>query len=131
MKNKRSITETFLYSMVILAVVSVTLVGYFWISNGYDRVKKEETTLREEYVAAQKSLIKHETEQVLDYVEFKISQAETRLQQIIRNRTNEAYDIATNLYNQHRATKNPDEQKKSLKMACDPFAIITSAGIIL
>jgi len=31
MKTKYGITETFLYSMVILAVVSVVLVGYFWI----------------------------------------------------------------------------------------------------
>jgi len=128
MKTKRSITETFLYSMVILAVVSVTLVGYFWISNGYDRVKKEETTLREEYVAAQKSLIKHETEQVLDYVEFKISQAETRLQQIIRNRTNEAYDIAINLYNQHKATRNPDELKKIIKDALRPIRYNNQRG---
>ena len=78
MKTKHGITETFLYSMVILAVISVALVGYFWIMNEYERFKKEETTLRKEYVADQKSLIKHETEQVLDYVEFKISQAETR-----------------------------------------------------
>jgi hypothetical protein len=87
MKTKYGITETFLYSMVILAVGSVVLVGYFWIRNEYDRFKKEEITLREEYIDGQKSLIKNETNQVIDYVEFKISQAETRLKQTIRNRT--------------------------------------------
>jgi two-component system cell cycle sensor histidine kinase/response regulator CckA len=128
MKTKHSITETFLYSMVILAFISVALVGYFWIMNGYKRFKNEETTLRQEYVAAQKSLIKHETEQVLDYVEFKISQAETRLQQIIRNRTNEAYDIAINLYNQHKATRNPDELKKIIKDALRPIRYNNQRG---
>ena len=59
MKTKHGITETFLYSMVILAVISVALVGYFWIMNEHERFKKEETTLREEYVAAQESLIKN------------------------------------------------------------------------
>ena len=128
MKTKHSITETFLYSMVILAVISVALVGYFWIMNGYKRFKKEELTLRQEYVAAQERLIKHETEQVLDYVEFKISQAETRLQQIIRNRTNEAYDIAINLYNQHKATRNPDEIKKIIKDALRPIRYNNQRG---
>jgi PAS domain S-box-containing protein len=128
MKTKHGITETFLYSMVILAVISVALVGYFWIMNEHERFKKEETTLREEYVAAQESLIKNETEQVLDYVEFKISQAETRLKQIIRNRTNEAYDIAINLYNQHKATRNPDELKKIIKDALRPIRYNNQRG---
>ncbi|MBT8363462.1 MAG: cache domain-containing protein [Deltaproteobacteria bacterium] len=121
MNTKYGITETFLYSMVILAVISVALVGYFWIMNEYERFKQEEVSLREEYVDAQKSLIKNETDEVIDYAEFKISQAETRLKQIIKNRTNEAYDIAINLYNQHQATRNPDELKKIIKDALRPI----------
>ena len=128
MKTKYGITETFLYSMVILAVVSVVLVGYFWIRNEYERFKKEEITLREEYIDGQKSLIKHETDQVIDYVEFKISQAETRLKQTITNRTHEAYDIAVNLYNQHRETKNPAELKKIITDALRPIRYNNQRG---
>ena len=39
MKTKYGIAETFLYSMVILAIVSVILVGYFWIMDEYERFK--------------------------------------------------------------------------------------------
>jgi len=128
MKTKYGITETFLYSMAGLAVISVALVGYFWIRNEYERVAKEEITLREEYLDAQKRLIKHETDQVIGYVEFKISQAEARLKQIISNRTNEAYDIAVNLYNQHRATRNPAEVKKIIKDALRPIRYNNQRG---
>ena len=83
MKTNYAITKAFLYSMVVLAVISVGLVGYFWIKNEYARFKKEEIALREEYVESQKSLIRHETGQVIDYVGFKVSQAENRLKQII------------------------------------------------
>jgi hypothetical protein len=121
MNTKYGITKNFLYSMVILALISVGLVGYFWIINEYTRFKKEEATLREEYVKTQENLIKNETEKVIDYIEYMKSQAETRLKQIIRNRTNEAYDIAINLYSQHRATKNPDELKKIIKDALRPI----------
>jgi len=121
MKTRYGITETFLYSMVILAVLSVTLVGSFWIFNEYDRFRDEEKTLRREYFDAQKSLIKHETGQVVNYIDFKISQAETRLKQIIRNRTHEAYEVALNLYNQHRATRSPAEIKKIIKDALRPI----------
>ncbi|CAB1056839.1 multi-sensor hybrid histidine kinase [Olavius sp. associated proteobacterium Delta 1] len=128
MKTKYGITETLLYSMVILATVSVALVGSFWIMNEYDRFKKEEVTLREEYVDTQKNLIQQETDKVIDYVKYKKSQAETRLKQIIMNRTNEAYDIAINLYNQHRATKNPAELKKIIKDALRPIRYNNQRG---
>ncbi len=128
MNTKYGITKTFLYSMVILTIISVSLVGYFWIVNEYERFKKEEVTLREEYVKTQKDLIQNETDKVIDYIEYKKSQAETRLKQIIRNRTNEAYDIAINLYNQHRAIKNPDELKKIIKDALRPIRYNNQRG---
>ena len=78
MKTKYSITQTFLYSMMIMAFISVGLVGYFWITNEYERFKKEKITLKEEYLAAQKSLIKNETEKVIDYIAFKKSQVAER-----------------------------------------------------
>ncbi len=128
MKRKYGFTETFLYSMVFLAVLSVALVGYFWIKNAYDRSKKEEATIREEYIDAQKSLIKRETDLVIDYVRYKISQAETRLEQTIRNRTHEAYDIALNLYEQNRANRNPDELKELIKDALRPIRYNNQRG---
>ncbi len=128
MKTKYGIAETFLYSMVILAIVSVILVGYFWIMDEYERFKKEEITLREVYIDAQKDLIKHETDKVIDYVQFKISRAETRLKQIIRSRTHEAYDVALSLYNQYRATKKPAELKKIITDALRPIRYNNQRG---
>ena len=107
--------------MVILAFISVGLAGYSRIVNEYDRFKKEEITLREEYVKTQENLIKNETDKVIDYIEYKKSKAETRLKQIIRSRTNEAYAVAINLYNQHRATKSLDELKRIIKDALRPI----------
>lgn len=68
--------------MVVLAFVSVGLVGYFWITSEYERFKREKVALTEEYLAAQKALIKNETEKVIDYIAFKKSQAVNRLQRL-------------------------------------------------
>ena len=128
MKSKYGITETFLYSMAALAVLFGAIVGFFWIMNEYDRFKKDEITLREEYIDNQKNLIKQETDKVIDYVEFKKSQAERRLKQIIQSRTNEAYNIALNLYNQHKASRTPEELKKIIKDALRPVRYNTQRG---
>ncbi len=100
MKTKFSITRTFLYSMVILAFVSVILVGYFWITNDYERYKKEKITLKEEYFATQKNLIKNETEKVIDYIKFKKSRAADRQGQLRSQGKIESAQPADDLMNQ-------------------------------
>ncbi len=100
MRIKYSITETFLYSMVILAFISVGLVGYFWITNEYERFKKEKITLKEEYFAAQKHLIKNETEKVIDYIAFKKSQAAERLRRLRSRGVNENQQYTEDLTDQ-------------------------------
>jgi len=100
MKTKYSITQTFLYAMMILAFISVGLVGYFWITNEYERFKKEKITLKEEYLAAQKSLIKNETEKVIDYIAFKKSQVAERQKRLRSQGVTESAQYTDDLINQ-------------------------------
>jgi two-component system cell cycle sensor histidine kinase/response regulator CckA len=128
MKAKYSVTRIFLYGMVIPAFISVSLFGFLWILNEYARFKKEAVTLREDYFDAQKSLIKSETDRVIDYIEYKKSQAEERLKQVIKSRTNEAYDIALNLYNQNKSRKSSSEIEKIIKDAIRPVRYNNQRG---
>jgi len=117
MKTKYGITQTFLYGMMFLAIISVGLVGYFWIADEYKASKKEEVTLRQEYVENQKNLIKNETERVIDYINYKHSQAEVRLKQVIRSRTNEAYTVASHLYTKYKSVMDSASIQEIIKEA--------------
>ena len=128
MKTKYGITKTFLYSMVILAFISVGLAGYSRIVNEYERFKKEEVTLREEYVKTQENIIKNETDKVIDYIEYKKSQAEERLKQLIKNRTNEAYQIAVNIYRENKDAMDSFKLKKVIKDALRPIRYNNQSG---
>jgi len=86
--------------MMILAFISVGLVGYFWITNEYERFKKEKITLKEEYLAAQKSLIKNETEKVIDYIAFKKSQVAERQKRLRSQGVTESAQYTDDLINQ-------------------------------
>jgi PAS domain S-box-containing protein len=70
--------------MVFLVVISVGLVGYFWITNEYERFQNEKIPLKDEYFAYQKNLIKNETENVIDYIGFKKFQVEERIKGLQR-----------------------------------------------
>ncbi len=91
MKTKYGLTKTFLYSMVILTFISVGLVGYFWITNEYERFKNEEITLKEQYFTAQKNLIKPEWRWYVgagvnvDKIETVIHQRRAVLQKRVKN----------------------------------------------
>ena len=87
MKAKYTVTKIFLYSLVIPAFISVILFGSHWIIDEYERSGKEATALREVYFESQKTLIKEETDKVIDYINYKKSQAEERLKQHIQSRT--------------------------------------------
>jgi two-component system cell cycle sensor histidine kinase/response regulator CckA len=128
MNTKYGITKTFLYSMVILAFISVGLVGYSRIINEYERFKNEEATLREEYVKTQENLIKNETDKVIDYIEYKKSQAEERLKQLIKNRTEEAYQIALNLYRENKDAMDSFNLEKVIKDALRPIRYNNQSG---
>ncbi|MGD8264116.1 MAG: cache domain-containing protein, partial [Desulfobacterales bacterium] len=116
------------YGMMFLAIISVGLVGYFWIADEYNGFKKEEVTLREEYVENQKNLIKNETERVIGYINYKKSQAEARLKQVIRSRTNEAYAIASHLYNKHQAVLDSTRIQEIIKDALRPIRYNSQRG---
>ena len=128
MNTKYGITKTFLYGMVILAFISVGLVGYSWIINEYERFKKEEVTLRVKYVKTQENIIKNETDKVIDYIEYKKSQAEERLKQLIKNRTNEAYQIAVNVYRENKDAMDSFKLKKVIKDALRPIRYNNQSG---
>ncbi len=91
MKTKYGLTKTFLYSMVILTFISVGLVGYFWITNEYERFKNEEIALKEQYFTAQKNLIKPEWRWYVgagvnvDKIETVIHQRRAVLQKRVKN----------------------------------------------
>jgi PAS domain S-box-containing protein len=100
MKTKYSIAKTFLYSMILLAVISVGLVGYFWITDEYERFQKEKIALKEAFFTAQKTLIKNETEKVIDYIAFKKSQVAERIKALRRAGVSASARYADDLFNQ-------------------------------
>ncbi|MBD3307350.1 PAS domain S-box protein [candidate division KSB3 bacterium] len=128
MKPWNSITQTLLYSMVTITVITLSIVGYFWIAGEYHEFREEAAAIREEFFEGQKTLIKHETERVVDYIEFKQSQAEARLRQTIKSRAKEAHAIAMNLYQKHHPHDDPSEVQQIIIDALRPIRFHQGRG---
>ena len=128
MKNKKSIHRTFLLYLILVGIISVSLVGYLWISSETSRFENESNALRASYVEKQKDILKREVSRALDFVKYMQSQTEKRLQESIRNRVYEAYSIAEHIYTQYKDSKSIEEIKELIRETLRPIRFNNGRG---
>jgi PAS domain S-box-containing protein len=128
MKRKRSMNKTFLVYQMLVAVVSITVVGSLWVYSQYSDFQREARTAKEFYLTSQRSLIKGEVEKVVDYIRYQKAQTLDRLKTSVRNRVYEAHAIALNVYEQNQATRSTSEIQKMIKDALRPIRFNSGRG---
>jgi len=117
----KRIDKTFLYSLIVMAVALIGVLGALFIGNLYTEFEKNAEKQRTQYIDSQKALVQNEVEKVIDYIGYMKSLTENRLREDIRERTEEAYSIAINIYNENKNSKSPSEIEKSIKDALRPI----------
>ena len=104
MKNterKMGVLWVLFFGFALMTAVIVLGIGYFVLTRDHQRFELEANRLRAEYTKSQKQLIKNEVDKVVDFIQYNYWKTEERLRTSIKERTYEAYAIATNLYNEH------------------------------
>ena len=107
--------------MVLISVVSIFSLGFLWISSVLSQFEKEEIRQRTTYIENQKAVIKSEVDQALGFVKHMQSKTKQRLRDSIKDRVNEAYAIAENIYQQQVEEKTIDEIKSNVINALRPI----------
>lgn len=113
---------------VLVSLVAFVSVGYLWSLSERARFAEDERSLRAAYLQDRKELLKIEVDQAVAFVRHMQSQTEIRLKDNIKNRVYEAYNIADNLYKEHKKTKNIEEIKKIIKDALRPIRFNNQRG---
>ncbi len=106
--------------MIILAVLSCLVIGYFWISGDNEVFKVEMEHLRQEYINSQKALIKTEVDSAVEYINYKKKLTAERLKRDVKNRVLEAHKVATNLYHQNIGKVSDSQLMDLIKNALRP-----------
>ncbi|MDX2494576.1 MAG: cache domain-containing protein [Desulfuromusa sp.] len=92
-------------ALVFLAVI-IMLLHILTRSTEFDQRAE---TMRSDYVAQQKMLIKREVERVVAMINERLSRSEQETQSTVKQRLYEAAAIAENIYQQNKSTKSDDE----------------------
>ncbi len=109
----KNLHQSLTWSLILIAVLSVSMVGSFWLYQEYNNFNSDISNLQQENLADHKREIKHEVDQVMDYIEYKRAAKEYQLKENIKSRVNEAVTVANSLYATYR-NKTSDEDIKEL-----------------
>jgi two-component system, cell cycle sensor histidine kinase and response regulator CckA len=120
-KTKISLVRTIFISMTTIAVISILLLGIMILTNQYERFNKRSKSLRDEFIETQKSIIKSEVDKAVDYIKYMQSKESDGLKDNLKNKTDQAHDIASNIYNENKRSKDLKEIKKMVKDALRPI----------
>lgn len=129
-KREVKITSFFLTQAVIIISAMCVVAAFFWINGKNKSLKSEIRRNQIEYINNQKELIKKETEQAIDYINFSIKKSEEKLHKRTKFRVNQAHKIATNIFEENKGKKSNKEIEKLIVDALRPIRFENKDGYI-
>jgi len=125
---KNKISGIILLSLIIITVVSILVTGIFWFNDIVHSYQNDIVSLNNDFIDQQKSLVKQEVENAVNYIEYYRLNAESSLKETIKNRMKIAIEITSNIYEENKDTKNTSEIKKLVKDALRPIRFNEGRG---
>lgn len=127
-RNKPKFSQRIMMFFLLTAFFSIGLLVFFWIQGEYSTFKTESESMRVSYLNAHKDLLKTEVNTALSYIEYQKARVEPRLKQSIQGRVNEAYAIASNIFNLYREKRTQAEMQEMVKDALRPIRFNEDRG---
>lgn len=95
--------------MYLLISISMLIIGYIWIADEVRKFDEYAENERTRYIDSRKSLIRKETRNAVQYIEYMRSQAEKRLKESLKERVYEAFRTADHIYRENVETRPREE----------------------
>jgi signal transduction histidine kinase/nitrogen-specific signal transduction histidine kinase/ActR/RegA family two-component response regulator len=128
MKTKGSLVRTIFIGMITIAVVSILLLGTLMVHYEYVNFNRDSKRLRDEFMEEQRATIKNEVDKVIDYIEYMKATQKEGLGDSLKDKADQAYNIAMNIYKENKGAKRLQEIQKMVKDALRPIRFNEGRG---
>lgn len=128
MANKRSISRTVLFNLLLVTIISIGFLGGLWTWQQYDRFQRDSTELREMMLTNYKNMLTTQVQRSVDYIEYRKPLTEARLRTSIQEQVDEAYAIARNHYENCKNCKTPQDVQSIIKESLRPMRFDQGLG---
>ena len=92
---------SFLGTVVIILVLTASL-GGFWIRGIYLNFDAQVAALEKELLRSRREVIRHQVEEVVEYIGFRRKQALGKVRETLRQRVLDAHALTTNIYKEYQ-----------------------------
>ncbi len=100
--KKISLSSSPFYASSAVIFLLGVFMAVFWAFNEYIAYTESIENIRNSYNARYRNRVKEEVNKVIDFVEYRRSQATQRIESEIRDRVQSAYSIASHMYSRHK-----------------------------
>ena len=118
-----SIPQTFLLYIVVFFALSAIVMSSLYLFFEYRSFKKESEIQKSSYIEAQKELIKHEVDQVIEHIEVSRDIRINQVNEILTYRVDQAYLLINNLYKSHKRKHNKEAILQMAREALRPLRL--------
>jgi len=97
-----SLSSSPFYASAAVIISLGVFMAIFWAFNEYEAYNESIENIRQSYDARYRERVREEVEKVIDFVEYRRSQAVQRIESEIRDRVQSAYSISSHMYSRHK-----------------------------
>ncbi len=101
--NEKKILQIIKFAPIIFILFVSTLTTYLLILNNQTLYEQDIKNIEKEFISNQKEQIKTEVTKIYEYIVYEKNKSEERLKKQLKSRVEEAYNIATNIYNENKS----------------------------
>ncbi|MEE4253457.1 MAG: cache domain-containing protein [Desulfuromusa sp.] len=109
LKSSQSLTRSFYLRNFLSLLLSVFFLGAFWFINSYHQLATTTEILKEKAIQQQRQELKERTLHVLNMVKYEEEIFQEHIYDEVQQRTNEAYTIIEEIYNNHKTNSSLDQ----------------------
>ena len=128
LKHKTSISSAFLRFTSIISAVSLLLLGVLWIGDDLYHFEEDSALLRQEFLENSKREVRQEVELFLAGAAGQRASLEDSLRRNIRDRVNEAWSMADNLFTRNAGRRSREELADMIREALRPIRYNNGRG---
>ncbi len=128
MKTVQSVHSTFMRYTLFITLAALGILGVVWGQAEYASFQQDANDMRRHYLADYKSLLQHEVAGVASYISYMSNRTTEQARRGIKQRVDEAYEIAQNIYLQNREKQTPAIIQKMIKDALRPIRFNNGRG---
>jgi len=128
-KNEEKLIIQIIKYMPALFIITLAVIGISYITINYHKeLKKEQSTIKREYIDIHKNRIKINIETINRYIQDTLKDSEKQLQEELHHKINAVYNIAMNIYERNKDTLSKEEILKHIKEAIETLRYANGTG---